>query len=346
MPGREEAGAEPGSARCWGQLPWFEAENLCYWLVNHLLGPSSDPFQSQKDEALRDALEPFRTIIEAPPFAATSKESSTGHERLKAALLCSLFGNRADLSLTAGAAYRHTPEHGERQMLTDDLEEAIDLLLLDHGQPRKQAVTIVTDNCGQELLADLLLVDEMIDLSSTSPSSALTVVLHVKESPVFVSDAIPKDVQAHLEALAEGKAGEKGKLLGERLTRALAEERLVVKAFPFYCTARPFWDLFLSDASDGDDAAIRSDFAASRMVIIKGDANYRRLLGDRHWRLTETSFQEVIGSYWQGSPVLALRTCKSGVGVGVSPEVAEAARSKDPSFLVSGRFAMGSLCRP
>ena len=48
-------------------------------------------------------------------------------------------------------------------------------------------------------------------------------------------------------------------------------------------------------------------------MVTKGDANYRRLLDDRHWP-HDTDFAELM-SYWPTS-VAALRTCKSGVLVG------------------------------
>jgi hypothetical protein len=51
-------------------------------------------------------------------------------------------------------------------------------------------------------------------------------------------------------------------------------------------------------------------------TILKGDLNYRRLVGDRDWPPT-TAFADVV-SYFPG-PVAVLRTLKSDVVVGIDP---------------------------
>jgi Damage-control phosphatase ARMT1-like domain len=335
------------SPRRWGDIPWFEAENLCYWILSKALVPAGvDPFQSQKDEALRDAFTPFSRIIEGPPFkGSTPVESSSLDEmkasRLRAAILCSLWGNKADLSLTAGAAYVHSDgsaSDSDHLLLINDLNAAVGLLLTTAAESirgDRKHVVLVTDNCGLELLSDLLLVNELLSLG-------FPVVLHVKSLPVFVSDAMPKDVTAHIASLVEGNAGEEGRKIGLSLQKAIEEGRVVVKPFEFFCTARPFWDLFQEGpCHDEELATIRADMTSACLTIVKGDANYRRLLGDRHWPLT-TRFEEVVGSYFPSS-LLALRTCKSGVGIGVEADVAEATRAKDACFLVNGKFGMISL---
>ena len=64
---------------------------------------------------------------------------------------------------------------------------------------------------------------------------------------------------------------------------------------------------------------VRSELCAPRndnvaLVICKGDLMYRKLLGDRSWN-TEESFADVV-SYFP-SPVVALRTCKSPLAIGM-----------------------------
>jgi hypothetical protein len=70
------------------------------------------------------------------------------------------------------------------------------------------------------------------------------------------------------------------------------------------------------------------------LVIVKGDANYRRLLGDAHWP-HETPFADVV-SYFP-APLVALRTFKSEVAVGLAPGRAEELARSDPQWLVNGR---------
>ena len=50
---------------------------------------------------------------------------------------------------------------------------------------------------------------------------------------------------------------------------------------------------------------LHRQLSTSYLVLSKGDANYRRLLGDRHWDFT-TPFAQAVGSV--PAPLLALRT--------------------------------------
>jgi Damage-control phosphatase ARMT1-like domain len=65
----------------------------------------------------------------------------------------------------------------------------------------------------------------------------------------------------------------------------------------------------LRDEFSGKSAA-HPNSGSSAMVFVKGDANYRRLLGDRTWAL-DTPFSDVV-SYFP-VPVCALRTLKAEV---------------------------------
>lgn len=61
-------------------------------------------------------------------------------------------------------------------------------------------------------------------------------------------------------------------------------------------------------------ADLAEEFGGLTLTIMKGDLNYRRLVGDRAWPPT-TPFAEVT-AYFPG-PVAALRTLKSDVVTGV-----------------------------
>jgi hypothetical protein len=173
-------------------------------------------------------------------------------------------------------------------------------------------------NCGLELVSDLLLVDGLLRIVQPK-----TVRLHAKDVPVFVSDVLPKDVEPTLAWLAQ----QGGEELAGRLRAALDDGRLVVEAHAYYTGAAPFWQA-------PDD--LRAAFANAAIVITKGDANYRRLLGDLHWA-HDADFAELM-SYWPTS-LAALRTCKSGVLVGVEPAVEAAAAAAHPDkWLVGGLY--------
>ncbi|NJL37316.1 MAG: protein-glutamate O-methyltransferase family protein [Leptolyngbyaceae cyanobacterium SM1_4_3] len=72
-------------------------------------------------------------------------------------------------------------------------------------------------------------------------------------------------------------------------------------------------------------------------LVCKGDANYCRLLGDRHWSFT-TRF-EAIACYFP-SPLLALRTLKSEIAAGLRPEQVKSLNQTDPNWLTSGEWGV------
>ena len=73
------------------------------------------------------------------------------------------------------------------------------------------------------------------------------------------------------------------------------------------------------------------------MVFVKGDANYRRLLGERQWPLGTLAAD--ILSYWP-VPVCALRTFKAEIGCGISPAAQQRAQAADKNWMVSGKWGV------
>lgn len=96
----------------------------------------------------------------------------------------------------------------------------------------------------------------------------------------------------------------------------------------FWCQPTAFWDM---------PKYIQDRISNSKIVFVKGDANYRRLLGERDWPLQTNS--RTILSYWS-VPVCALRTFKAEIGCGISPAAQARAQSEDAKWLVSGRWGV------
>jgi hypothetical protein len=70
------------------------------------------------------------------------------------------------------------------------------------------------------------------------------------------------------------------------------------------------------------------------LVILKGDANYRRLLGDAHWSPT-SSF--VYATAYFPTPFVSLRTLKAELIVGLTEGQAERLAQQDPDWRVNGK---------
>jgi hypothetical protein len=135
------------------------------------------------------------------------------------------------------------------------------------------SAVLVADNAGRELLADLVLIDHLLQRRHLQSVS-----LHVKPCPYYVSDATTADVVACLRRLAatRGTASE----IAHRLHAAMAEGSVSLYTHEFYCAP---WSFHRMPA----DLAARFEHAS--LTILKGDLNYRRLVGDRDWPPTTPS---------------------------------------------------------
>jgi hypothetical protein len=147
--------------------------------------------------------------------------------------------------------------------------------------------------------------------------------LHVKPQPFYVSDVVARDVVDAVEALPAG--GEAAGALSQRLRGFLQEGRLHVLDHWLYASSLFFFQL-------SED--LRDRLSAMDLVLVKGDANYRRLVGDVHWA-PDTPFGNITGYF--PAPVAALRTFKSEVVVGLLPGQAEHLNAEDPDWRVNGR---------
>ncbi|GBG33561.1 Protein-glutamate O-methyltransferase [Hondaea fermentalgiana] len=277
-------------------VEWFFLENYVYRLVLSWLEffedeDAPDPFAAQKEDALRHALQSMVSPVD-------HAKDGTGFREL---VLGSLWGNQVDLSFSSGKMTDADAE--DREVVVDDIAACwttiFEPLISDASvEPR---IIIILDNCGAELVNDLILVDFLLCLMP-----GLSVTLHAKAHPVFVSDATIPDVETHIRRMAEN---EKLEAVGKRLQEAEAGGRVQTFAHDFYTSPLPFWQV---------PAGLQSMYGDAILTITKGDANYRRLIGDRFWpsSLPFTNFMQ----YWGPGSLLTVRTCKSPAIIGVSPE--------------------------
>ena len=99
----------------------------------------------------------------------------------------------------------------------------------------------------------------------------------------------------------------------------------MVQADLFWNSSRFFWEM---------PPPLRTRLAQARLIIIKGDANYRRLLGDSRWPTTGP-VEDAIPYF--PAPFVCLRTMKSDPVVGLKPGLAEVLDEEDPQWRVNGK---------
>jgi hypothetical protein len=116
--------------------------------------------------------------------------------------------------------------------------------------------------------------------------------------------------------------------LGRRLSQYLEDKRLVLKSDPFLASGQTYESL---------PSALFEDLSKADLLILKGDANYRRLLGERHWPFVTPL--EIATQHFPFS-FLAMRTVKSEILAGLDPVTAlkmERLDQEDQFAFVSGK---------
>ena len=296
--------AKAGGDLTWHNAEWFFAETYAY---RHLIAAvrwhesGRDPFLPKKRAELQGAA--LWHLLERALQPVGGAE-----EELMAAIALDLWANRIDLSYAASMA-RGT-DIAPDDLLVDNRPQLLDYLRQSQGGGLKAAgsVYIIADNAGSELAMDLVLTDCLLR------HAAGRVVLCLKAHPTFVSDAIPQDVWLMLAEMK--KRGRASRELARRLSAAWDAERLRFVPHPFWNSSSFLWEL---------PPVMRDLLNAARLLIVKGDANYRRALGDCLWAV-DTSFAAVLS--YLDAPVLCLRTLKSDPIVGL-PSAAMAAQLND-----------------
>jgi hypothetical protein len=296
------------------QTVWFFAESYLY---RSLMGAvrywesCRDPFAPVKHRELASvALWEGLQAVAAGLTSAVASGAPQRGELFHTLLEGCLWGNRVDLSYGVGAAFGRSGQ--THDLLCDHRERAVPELLRAGGD-----VHLVADNTGSELSMDLALCDALIGIAGARVS------LHVKMHPVFVSDATASDVWALIGAMRM-RGGPASDLAG-RLYDAFDQGRLRVLPDFYWNGPRFLWDRPPRIAAEIDRAT---------MVIFKGDANYRRVIGDAVWP-GEATLAEAT-SYFP-APLLLLRTMKSDAVVGLPAGLAQRLDGVDRDWRINAR---------
>jgi hypothetical protein len=302
--------------RSWYEVPFLWAENYFYRKLLAAVGYlEPGPWQGVDPFAPMKAAELAGAAVDAELAALAGLANLTTIERIDALLLAALWGNRADLGFLIQAESGSVPAARVDHLLVDD-RDLVRRLLAVPGR-----VVLVADNAGGELLPDLVLIDQLLDAGLAGE-----VVLHVKPSPYFVSDATMTDLLAAVTRLVAGPPA--ANLIGRRLRVAIETGQLIIRAHPFSVAPLGYQDL-------PDD--LRAELGAATVTIMKGDLNYRRLVGDRNWPAT-SAFADLTAYF--PSPVVALRTLKSDVVVGLDPTAVADLDATGTAWRTSGSYGL------
>jgi len=314
--------------RNWLDAPWIVSEYYFYRRIAECFKyfeTNYDCFKKQKANGLIEALPSIEEIAERLPLLVSDQANKA--ESVKVAVLTSLWGNKMDLSLWPASS------SGQQISFGAALEASSPYILDDHSEKvvshlvnaASRRVDIIVDNAGYELVSDFILGHVLLKTGCVDK-----VVYHTKGHPTFVSDATTLDCTETIGYLLD-LAAEKpatGALASE-LAEHVTHGRFMFIEDNFWCQPTPFWDM---------PPAVQTKLQGSKMCFVKGDANYRRLLGERQWPLDTPA--ESILNYWPTLPVCALRTFKAEIGCGISVDAQRRAKAKDEKWMVSGRWGV------
>ncbi len=303
------AAYEAHRGHTWQNTDWFFAEVYAYRLIiqaTRWWETYRDPFLPIKaEENHGDDL--WQHIDKALAIGGPTDE------RLQALLHQDLWSNRIDLSFKWALAHGVTVSDDD--LLIDDSAAVVRHLIEKEG-----AVHIVADNAGRELAIDIVLADALLD------TVADRVTVHLKTHPTFVSDATVTDTLEMIDLMKD--RSEATRHLGQRLIDALEDGRLCLTSDLFWNSSTLLWDL---------PPHLANLFKQARLVILKGDMNYRRMAGDALWP-DGMSFAEGVSFF--PAPLLALRSLKSEPLIGVDADTAVRLDATDKRWRVNGKHGI------
>lgn len=313
--------SKPYIARSWLDVPWYWAETFFYRRILEIVGyfqigawHERDPFAPNKDAELNPAAAPARVSALLQMLAARPDPADA--ETFELLLHAALWGNRVDLS------YNVEQQHGRAARIQDEranlmVDDAPRVWTFLTARPL-QHLLYVTDNAGTELALDLAFIDHLL-----TAHLAEKITLHLKPQPFYVSDAMPRDVNKTLDAFAHANA--ETRALAARLRAHLTARRLELRVHWFYPTSLHYFEM-------PDD--LWSTFQSAGLIILKGDVNYRRAVGDAHWDPT-VPFD--YATRYFPVPIVCLRTLKSELILGLQAPQVQELDHQDPNWRINGK---------
>ncbi|KAG7206725.1 hypothetical protein KM043_000650 [Ampulex compressa] len=293
-----------------------------------------DPFQEQKEEGFINSMNSIQILcayVMNIMRAADGLSQTKVKKELVTFLKLSLWGNRCDLSLSAGADVRQSGNPVEllasldKDILVNNSEFVWNVLSQKKANG-EDIVDIVFDNAGYELFADLCLAAYLV-----TNKLAQKIRFYVKHYPWYVSDTTTKDLRWTIEYMKKSSNADLQALA------QLAQDYLNNKTWTI--EDELYWTGPYDYAQmKTQDPTLYAKFTEAKLVIFKGDLNYRKLVGDINWEYS-TKFNQALRDF-RPTNVLSLRTVKADVCVGLAPGLADTLFEKDENWMFTGQYGL------
>jgi len=282
----------------WANTPWFFLESYFYRRLFDATGyfeNGSDPFAKSKQKSLTESLPSLRTLAVVVQDLLTL--DTLTEEAFTLILHDMLWGNKADLALN--------PKGVSKEVLGKKTHSSD--ILINHTEKFFGLVQtcvdgkfdIIVDNVGLDVLSDLMVATVLTKFYN------INFTFHIKKNPIFVSDVTRQDWD-HMMNVFESDEGLK--YFHSLWSDHLSKGKWVVKDNPYWNRFEAFWDL---------PEDLSQQFSKSNLVIVKGDANSRRVHGDLRWPFSTPT--EDIAAYFPTNLAM-IRTLKSETCSGLTKE--------------------------
>ena len=318
------------------KAPFFLVEFYFYHLLLSLRNYDNlkfDFFAAKKDADWKDRAEDFSSKLSVlfDDFEKFNKRKFSKKEKQE-------FNERKNEHIKSILYYSLTSNTGDLSQLHEIRSESVKCLCneteicqnyLDVAKPYSR-FDIICDNSGAELFSDIYLAVFFLVYGL-----AKKVVFHLKPCPFFVSDATIDDFSKLVAALTKsGKNTELLDFISKKKIEVFSPNDFWVE--PYYFDKMP----------DG----LKNHFDKSNLVIIKGDLNYRRLVGDFNKYANETKSSinsETLEERClfknksnKNIPLVAPRVLKSDVFVGIDSVFEAIERNSDSQFKTDGKWGV------
>ncbi|EFN86273.1 UPF0364 protein C6orf211-like protein, partial [Harpegnathos saltator] len=331
-----------GEIPTWFNTIWLYCECYMYRVLAQEISlmvklSRYDPFEDEKQANFVESIDSISTLGSyIRDIISTYMPDEDLHTEKKEAfrklLNVCLWGNRCDLSLSGGASASQSGnpfeilESLKENIISNDWEHVWNVLC-DKTERECVIVDIVLDNAGYELFTDLCLATFLI-----LKELATKVRFYVKKYPWYVSDATLHDFYWILEQMGYLHSHPDLQFLSKMYFDFLDAECWSLEEEPYWTSPYDFTKM------KEKDTKLYEKLSNAKLVIFKGDLNYRKLVGDVNYEHT-TAFANALGNFCPTN-IASLRTVKSDVCVGLQPGVSESLFNKDDDWMVTGKYGV------
>lgn len=350
---------QPKDHKSWLTGAWLFTECYMYRLLATFFASTRhwktyDVFQRQKDETFQASIKAVGELCKRYKVLNKQLEESTIPDHALYVLFreftdISLWGNATDLSLLTNISLEDIQalqgadirKQNEKNVIANDIDQAWEAINVKKGG----RVDIILDNAGFELFTDLIYGLFLLD-----SNLADTVVFHPKDIPWFVSDVLPVDLENIVKQVQDpsffSETVPDMDYFAQKLSAYYKNGNITVHTSPFWTSPAPFWEIREGGEAGGDK--VQKDLVNSKLVILKGDLNHRKLLFDLAWPKTTPFITAIQSAASNNVNLLTLRTCKadtcSGLPEGKEEELEkewQALGYEDPrSWVYYGKYAV------